>query len=516
MAAPGELILVLDFGAQYNQLIARRVREANVYCRMVPYSITAAEIAKIAPKGIILTGGPASVYAQGAPLGDPGLFDLGIPVLGICYGMQWGAYALGADVRSAGEGREFGRTRAKVVAPSPLSSDLPNEFTVWMSHGDAVNTLPGDFLPLIATPSCPFAGVKHRAKPFWGVQFHPEVTHTENGKQIFHNFLYSICGCKGDWRMEDFIEDAITRIRRQVGDGRVVLGLSGGVDSSVLAVLVNRAIGERVTCIFVDHGLNRKDEGRRVRETFEKHFGLNLVYVDAEKDFLSRLQNVTEPEQKRKIIGSEFIETFKRVARSIEGAHFLAQGTIYPDVIESVSAKGGPSAVIKSHHNVGGLPEELGFELVEPLRDLFKDEVRRVGERLGLPREMVWRQPFPGPGLAVRVLGAVTRERLDILRNADVIVEEEIRAAGLYERIWQSFAVLLPVATVGVMGDERTYENVVAIRAVESEDAMTADWVRLPYDILARLSSRIINEVKGVNRVVYDISSKPPATIEWE
>ena len=358
--------------------------------------------------------------------------------------------------------------------------------------------------------------MKHREKPFWGVQFHPEVTHTENGTRIFANFLYNVCGCSGDWRMENFIEESVRLIREQVGTGRVVLGLSGGVDSSVLAVLLYRALGERVTAIFVDHGLNRRDEGQRVRETFEKHFGMNLVYVEAEKDFLGRLAGVTEPEEKRKIIGSEFIETFKRVARSIEGARFLAQGTIYPDVIESVSAKGGPSAVIKSHHNVGGLPSELGFELVEPLRDLFKDEVRRVGEQLGLPREIVWRQPFPGPGLAVRVLGAVTKERLDVLRAADAIVDEEIRAAGLYERMWQSFAVLLPVSTVGVMGDERTYENVIAIRAVESEDAMTADWVRLPYDLLARLSSRIINEVRGVNRVVYDISSKPPATIEWE
>ena len=516
MAKQPELALILDFGAQYNQLIARRVREANVYSRMVPYGIRADEVARLKPKGIILTGGPASVYAPGAPQGDPRILDLGIPVLGICYGMQWGSKALGADVRSAAEGREFGRTRAKVVAASPLLEGLPEELTVWMSHGDAVNSLPSDFEPLLATPSCPFAAVKHREKPFWGVQFHPEVTHTEFGTEIFRNFLYRICHCRGDWKMESFIEEAVRGIREQVGDGKVVLGLSGGVDSSVLAVLLKRAIGERVTCIFVDHGLNRRDEGRRVRETFERHFGVNLVYVDAEQRFLSQLAGVTDPEAKRKIIGREFIETFKREAQSIPGARFLAQGTIYPDVIESVSAKGGPSAVIKSHHNVGGLPAEMGFELVEPLRDLFKDEVRRVGEQLGLPHEMVWRQPFPGPGLAVRVLGEVTKERLDVLRNADAIVEEEVRAAGLYESMWQSFAVLLPVATVGVMGDERTYENVVAIRAVESQDAMTADWVRLPYDLLARLSSRIINEVKGVNRVVYDISSKPPATIEWE
>jgi GMP synthase (glutamine-hydrolysing) len=510
-----ETIVVLDFGAQYNQLIARRVREASVYCRIVPFDTPLAEIRDMAPRGIILTGGPASVYAPGAPRADARLFDLGVPVLGICYGMQWGAFALGGEVKPAG-GREYGRTRARVVAPSPLTEGLPKEFTVWMSHGDAVNELPSDFLPLVATPSCPYAAMRHREKPFYGVQFHPEVTHTEHGREIFHNFLYRVCGCRGDWKMEDFIEDAVARVTKQVGQGRVVLGLSGGVDSSVLAVLCHRALGDRVTCIFVDHGLNRKNEGARVRETFERHFGVNLVYVDAENEFLSALAGVTDPEAKRKVIGHEFIETFKRAAKSIPGAHFLAQGTIYPDVIESVSAKGGPSAVIKSHHNVGGLPAELGFELVEPLRDLFKDEVRRVGERLGLPREIVWRQPFPGPGLAVRVLGEVTKARLDIIREADAIVEEEIRAAGLYEKMWQSFAVLLPVSTVGVMGDERTYENVVAIRAVESEDAMTADWVRLPYDLLARLSSRIINEVKGVNRVVYDISSKPPATIEWE
>ena len=510
-----ETVVILDFGAQYNQLIARRVREANVYCRIVPFDTPTAEIRAMKPKGIILTGGPASVYAPGAPLADAKIFELGAPVLGICYGMQWGAQALGGEVKPAA-GREYGRTRARVVTKSPLTEGLPEEFAVWMSHGDAVNELPGDFVALVATPSCPLAAMRHRDKPFYGVQFHPEVTHTEYGREMFKNFLYRVCGCSGDWKMEDFIEEAVAKLRSQVGDGKVVLGLSGGVDSSVLAVLLHRAIGNRVTCIFVDHGLNRKDEGARVRETFEKHFGVNLVYVDAEDEFLSKLAGVSEPEKKRKIIGAEFIETFKRAAKSIPGARFLAQGTIYPDVIESVSAKGGPSAVIKSHHNVGGLPEELGFELVEPLRDLFKDEVRRVGERLGLPREIVWRQPFPGPGLAVRVIGEVTRPRLDILREADAIIDQEIRAAGLYEKIWQSFALLLPVATVGVMGDERTYENVVAIRAVESEDAMTADWVRLPYDILARLSSRIINEVKGVNRVVYDISTKPPATIEWE
>jgi GMP synthase (glutamine-hydrolysing) len=510
-----ETIVVLDFGAQYNQLIARRVREADVYCRIVPFDTPLAEIRALSPKGVILTGGPASVYAPGAPQADPAIFELGVPVLGICYGMQWGAHALGGRVRPA-QGREYGRTRARIVTESPLTEGLPAEFTVWMSHGDAVNELPADFEALVATPSCAYAAMRHRERPFYGVQFHPEVTHTEHGRDIFRNFLYRVCGCRGDWKMEDFIEQAVAGLRKQVGQGRVVLGLSGGVDSSVLAVLLHRAIGDRVTCIFVDHGLNRKNEGARVRETFEKHFGVNLVYVDAEKEFLAKLAGVTEPEKKRKIIGAEFIETFKRAAKSIPGARFLAQGTIYPDVIESVSAKGGPSAVIKSHHNVGGLPAELGFELVEPLRDLFKDEVRRVGERLGLPREIVWRQPFPGPGLAVRVLGEVTKKRLDILREADAIVEEEVRAAGLYEKMWQSFTVLLPISTVGVMGDERTYENVVAIRAVESEDAMTADWVRLPYDLLARLSSRIINEVKGVNRVVYDVSSKPPATIEWE
>ena len=515
MTESAETVLVLDFGAQYNQLIARRVREANVYCRLVPCDISAAEVRRIAPKGIILTGGPASVYADGAPLGDPEIFDLGIPTLGICYGMQWGAHALGADVSGA-SGREYGRTRAHLVGSDPLVEGLPDEFSVWMSHGDSVTQLPDDFVPLVATEWCPYAAVRHREKPFWGVQFHPEVTHTEQGREIFHNFLYGICGCSGDWRVEDFVEAAVAQIREQVGDARVVLGLSGGVDSSVLAMLVHKAVGDRVTCIFVDHGLCRKGEGALVKDTFEKHFGLNLVYVDAEKEFVGRLAGVVDPEEKRKIIGDEFIETFKREARSIPGAHFLAQGTIYPDVIESVSAKGGPSAAIKSHHNVGGLPAELGFELVEPLRDLFKDEVRKVGEALGLPRELVWRQPFPGPGLAVRMVGEVTTERLDVLREADVIVQEEIRAEGLYEDIWQAFAVLLPVESVGVMGDERTYENVVAIRAVESLDAMTADWVRLPYDLLARLSSRIINEVRGVNRVVYDISSKPPATIEWE
>ncbi len=515
MAENAETVLVLDFGAQYNQLIARRIREANVYCRIVPYDIPAAEVKRMNPRGIILTGGPASVYEEGAPMADPGIFDLGISVLGICYGMQWGAFVLGGDV-SAASGREYGRTRAHLEATDELTANLPEMFEVWMSHGDSLVDLGEQFVPLVSTEWCPHAAVRHRDKPFWGVQFHPEVTHTEYGRELFQNFLYRICGCSGDWKVEDFVEEAIEKIRRQVGEGRVVLGLSGGVDSSVLAVLLHRAVGDKLTCIFVDHGLCRQNEGALVRETFERHFGLNLLYVEAEGQFLKRLEGVSDPEEKRKIVGDEFIETFKREAGSIPGAHFLAQGTIYPDVIESVSAKGGPSAVIKSHHNVGGLPEELGFELVEPLRDLFKDEVRRAGEALGLPREMVWRQPFPGPGLAVRVIGEVTRDRLDVLRAADSIVEEEIRKAGLYEDVWQAFAVLLPVESVGVMGDLRTYENVVAVRAVESEDAMTADWVRLPYDLLARLSSRIINEVSGVNRVVYDISSKPPATIEWE
>jgi len=515
MAKSRETVLVLDFGAQYNQLIARRVREASVYCRMVPFDIAAEDVRRMNPKGIILTGGPASVYAEGAPRADGKLLELGIPVLGICYGMQWGAFALGADVKGTG-GREYGRTKARLAGSSALTEGLPAEFNVWMSHGDSVTGLGEDFEPIISTEWCEHAAVKHRTLPFWGVQFHPEVTHTEHGREMFHNFLYRICGCSGDWKVEDFVETSVRGIRAQVGEKAVVLGLSGGVDSSVLAVLLHRAIGDRVTCIFVDHGLCRKNEGALVQETFEKHFGVNLVYVDAEEAFLSKLAGVTDPEEKRRIIGHEFIDTFKREASSIPDAHFLAQGTIYPDVIESVSAKGGPSAAIKSHHNVGGLPEELGFELVEPLRDLFKDEVRKVGETIGLPREIVWRQPFPGPGLAVRIIGEVTRERLDILRHADVVVEEEIRAAGLYESIWQAFAVLLPVASVGVMGDERTYENTIAIRAVESDDAMTADWVRLPYDLLARMSSRIINEVRGVNRVVYDISSKPPATIEWE
>ncbi len=515
MNATAETVLILDFSAQYTQLIARRVREASVHSRIVPYDISADDVRAAGAKGLILSGGPASVYKEGAPQGDPKIFDLGIPVLGICYGMQWGTRALGADVRGAA-GREYGRTKARIVKGSQLTEGLPNEFVVWMSHGDSVTELPGDFLPLVATESCPYAAVRHREKPFWGVQFHPEVTHTEHGRDIFHNFLYRICGCAGDWKVADFVESAVRAIRAQVGDGRVVLGLSGGVDSSVLAVLLHKAIGDRVTCIFVDHGLCRRGEGARVKEMFEEYFGVNLVYVDAEEEFLSGLKGVSDPEQKRKIIGGLFIDIFKREAAAIPGARFLAQGTIYPDVIESVSAKGGPSAAIKSHHNVGGLPAELGFELVEPLRDLFKDEVRAVGESLGLTREMIRRQPFPGPGLAVRVIGAVTKERLDILREADAIVEEEIRAAGLYEKIWQSFAVLLPVSTVGVMGDERTYENVIALRIVESEDVMTADWVRLPYDLLARLSLRIVNEVRGVNRVVYDISSKPPATIEWE
>jgi GMP synthase (glutamine-hydrolysing) len=515
--AHDEIIPILDFGAQYAQLIARRVREKGVYSELVRPNISASELKAMNPRGIILSGGPASVYEPNAPQCDPAIFDLGVPILGICYGMQLGAQALGGKVKPA-KAREFGRAKLSIVGDvaDALVRGLPHETTVWMSHGDQVHDLPEDFIALAATPTCPYAAAKHRTRPFYGVQFHPEVTHTPRGEQIFQNFLYDICHCEGNWTMGNFAENAIAAIRKQVGSSTVICGLSGGVDSAVTAALLHRAIGEQLICIFVDNGVLRKNERELVEATFRDHFKINLRTSDASDRFLAALAGVKEPQEKRKVIGREFIEAFKREAATISGAKFLAQGTLYPDVIESGQGVGGVSANIKLHHNVGGLPAELGFELVEPLRQLFKDEVRQVGEMLGLPERIVWRHPFPGPGLAVRIIGEVTPARLRILRDADEIVLEELIAANLYRKTAQVFAVLLPVGTVGVMGDARSYDGVIAIRAVESEDFMTADWAHLPYEVLGTMSNRIINEVRGVNRVVYDISSKPPATIEWE
>ena len=510
-----EKILVLDFGSQYAQLIARRVREQNVYCEIVRHSITPERVRELNPRGLILSGGPASVYEQGAPHCDPELFKLGLPVLGICYGMQLACEALGGQVANA-PAREYGRAVCEVTGRDQLLDGLPREIEVWMSHGDQVSQVSTDFVPLAKTSTCPIAAVRHQSLPVYGLQFHPEVTHTPLGKQILANFLLQICKCGGTWQLGDFANEAIAAIRRQVGDRRVICGLSGGVDSSVVAALLYKAVGPQLACILVDNGLLRKDEEACVIEEFSNHFRTDLHVVKAEERFLTALAGVTDPQEKRKIIGHSFIDCFADEAAKVEGADFLAQGTLYPDVIESGAAKDGPAATIKLHHNVGGLPEDLQFKLIEPLRDLFKDEVRRLGLQLGLPEDIVWRHPFPGPGLAVRCLGEVTRERLDILREADAIVVHEIKAAGLYRQTSQVFAVLLPVQSVGVMGDARTYDNVVAVRAIETEDFMTADWSHLPHELLARLSTRIINEVKGVNRVVYDISSKPPATIEWE
>jgi GMP synthase (glutamine-hydrolysing) len=510
-----EVIPILDFGSQYAQLIARRVREKGVFSQLVRPDISAAELKQLNAKGIILSGGPNSVYEANAPRCDPDIFQLGIPILGICYGMQLGAQILGGQVKPA-KAREYGRARLHVTSDDPLVRGLPAETTVWMSHGDQVHELPADFVALATTPTCPFAAARHVKQPFYGVQFHPEVTHTPRGEQIFQNFLYEICKCAGTWTMGNFVEQAIASVRQQVGTGKVICGLSGGVDSSVVAALLHKAIGDQLHCIFVDNGLLRKGERQLVETTFRDHFHINLVTLDATQQFLSALDGVTDPQQKRKTIGKEFIEAFKRGAKSIKDARFLAQGTLYPDVIESGHGHAGIAANIKLHHNVGGLPEELGFELVEPLRELFKDEVRQLGEVLGLPENIVWRHPFPGPGLAVRIIGTITPERLRVLRDADEIVLEELISADLYRKTAQVFAVLLPIGTVGVMGDARSYDSVVAIRAVESKDFMTADWARIPFDTLATMSNRIINEVRGVNRVVYDISSKPPATIEWE
>lgn len=511
---PHETIAILDFGSQYVQLIARRVREQNVFSRIYRGDIAAEQLKKIGVKGLILSGGPGSVRDKDGLRCDEKIFELGVPILGICYGMQLGCQVLGADVVSA-EAREYGRTSLRLSDRIDLFANLPDTITAWASHGDQVGRLGGDFEKLAETASCPFAAVRHRKTRFYGVQFHPEVSHTPKGPEIVKNFLYNICGCKGDWRMRDFVNEATETIQEQVGDGRVICGLSGGVDSSVAASLVHRAVGNQLVCIFVDNGLLRKDERQSVVSTFRDHFGFDLRVVDFSEQFLSALKQVTEPQEKRKIIGAEFINAFKFEALRIENVKFLAQGTLYPDVIEAGGGY-GPAANIKLHHNVGGLPDELDFELIEPLRDLFKDEVRAVGEYLGLCEDMVWRHPFPGPGLAVRIIGEVTRERLEMLRAADKILLDEIKNAGLYRKVSQVLAVLLPISTVGVMGDERSYENVAAIRAVETSDFMTADFSRIPYEVLDRISSRIINEVRGINRVVYDISSKPPATIEWE
>lgn len=510
-----ETVVILDFGSQVTQLIARRAREHKVYSVILPYYTPLAEIIALNPKALILSGSPANVYGPKAPIPDKRIFTLGIPILGICYGMQLIAHILGGRVHKSKK-REYGKSKLFVTKGEGLFTGLPKSFTCWMSHGDKLDKIPAGFHKIAHSENSPFAAAADPKRKIYGVQFHPEVVHTEYGSQIIANFLFKVAKFRGNWTPKSFINEAVKKIRTQVGNQRVVLGLSGGVDSSVAALLIHKAIGKKLTCIYVDNGLMRLNETQRIKSVFKDHFHMNMKFVDASKHFLSELKGVADPEKKRKIIGRVFVETFDRESKKLGNVPFLAQGTLYPDVIESVSVYGGPTSVIKSHHNVGGLPKGMKFQLVEPLRELFKDEVRKVGIALGLKEELVKRHPFPGPGLGVRILGDITKQRADVLREADYIAIEEIRKAGLYDKIWQAFVVLLPVNSVGVMGDERTYENVAAVRCVTSTDGMTADWFHMPYEVQARISNRIINEVRGINRVCYDISSKPPATIEWE
>ncbi len=512
MANHKEIVLVMDFGGQYSQLIARRIRECGVYCEIIPYNTHVEQILEYRPKGIVFSGGPSSVYTDNAPKCDKKVFELGIPVLGICYGMQLTAYSLGGKVAHA-QSREYGNTHLYIDKNSDIFSEISTETQVWMSHGDYIDTPPENFVVTAHTNNTPVAAMANAQKRIYGVQFHPEVVHTPEGLKMIRNFLFTICGCSGDWDMGSFVDQAVKKIREQVGNKRVLCALSGGIDSSVAAVLVHRAVGDQLTCVFVNHGFLRKGEPEQVVKTFRDGFHMNLVYVDAVDRFMNRIAGVTEPERKRKIIGEEFIRVFESESAKLGEIDFLVQGTLYPDVIESGTAT---AAVIKSHHNVGGLPKDMKFSLIEPLRDLFKDEVRILARELNLPEDIVWRQPFPGPGLAIRIIGEITPERLEILREADAIVYQEIKNAGLYRKVWQSFAVLPAMKSVGVMGDERTYAYTIGLRIVSSEDGMTADWVRLPYEVLDVISRRIVNEVKGVNRVVYDITSKPPSTIEWE
>lgn len=509
------MIVVIDFGSQYNQLIARRVRENRVYCQIEPPGIDIETIKTLNPDGIILSGGPSSIYGKNSPKTDPAIFDLGIPVLGICYGMQFMVDALGGTVKKTAR-REYGFAELEIKKKGKLFEKIGSSTTCWMSHGDSITSLPQGFSTTAATENTPFAAAENVKRDLYGLQFHPEVEHTPRGKQILRNFLFNVCGCKRNWTMKAFAKESIAQIKEAAGDKKVILGLSGGVDSSVTAVLIHQAIGSHLTCIFVDNGLLRLNEAAKLKIVLKQHLKINIRFVNAARLFLDALKDVTDPEKKRKIIGKIFMDVFEAEAKKIKDADFLAQGTLYPDIIESRSAFGGPTSIIKSHHNVGGLPRKMKLKLIEPLKYLFKDEVRVLGKTLGMPEELVWRQPFPGPGLGIRILGDVTPKRLSVLRKVDDILIQEIKAHGYYKKLWQSFAVLLPLKSVGVMGDKRTYENIIAIRAVTSKDAMTADWARLPHKLLAKISNRIINEVNGVNRVAYDISSKPPSTIEWE